>query len=331
MSADREYVQRESGQQSQDADEIPSLDKWLVVAASVKGTSHEEQDQPCQDAHYWRILPNGALIAAVADGAGSAPLGEVGAGLAVSTAVNCLAESVSGLKIVVGPEDDAIGQLLLAPMETAREALSTEAEKREVEPRDLATTLILLVATGEGIAVAQVGDGAAVAGEDQGNVVGVTVPQSGEYINETTFLTSTEALHAVQIGVWRGSAARGAIFSDGIQMLCLKMPEQVPHAPFFNPLFSFVSEIASDLHDETVALDPPNNPGPNDLVLKQAQEQLQTFLRSPSVIKNTTDDLTLLLFSLISPEKAAISPEKAAMSPEKAALHPDGRDFAELG
>lgn len=303
---------------------MPLPDRWLVVAASVKGTSHEERGQPCQDAHYWRISPNGTLIAAVADGAGSAPLGEVGAELAVSTAVNCLAESISELKIVLDQDDDGIGQLLLASMITAREALSTEAEKREAEPRDLATTLILLVATGEGIAVAQMGDGASVAGDDQGNVVGVTLPQSGEYINETTFLTSSEALDAVQIGVWRGSAAKGAIFTDGIQMLCLKMPEQAPHAPFFNPLFSFMSEIVSELDDGIVALEHPSSSGSNDLVLKQAQAQLQTFLRSPSVIKNTTDDLTLLLFALM-------APEKAAMAPEKAALHPDGRDFAELG
>lgn len=282
--------------------EQPKQHRWRVVGASVRGASHEERDQPCQDAHYWRILPNGALIAAVADGAGSASLGEVGAEVAASTAVKALAESSPEMQIGPGLNDDAIGQHLMAAMETARAALVTEAENREADQRDLATTLILLVATGDGIAVAQVGDGAAVAGDDQGNVVAVTQPQSGEYINETTFLTSPDALDTVQIGVWRGTAARGAIFSDGIQMLCLKMPGGAPHSPFFNPLFSFVSEMASDGGDGKVDFEHSNNSGPNNSVLNQAQEELRAFLLSPSVTNNTTDDLTLLLFSLVDRE-----------------------------
>jgi len=293
--------ERNAGQHTQSIQ--TKRDRWRVVGASVRGTSHEELGQPCQDAHYWRILPNGALIAAVADGAGSASLGEVGSEIAASTAVNALAESNPDMQIGQGLNDDAtIGQQLMAAMETARAALVTEAENRDVEQRELATTLILLVATGDGIAAAQVGDGAAVVGDDQGNVAGVTQPQSGEYINETTFLTSPEDLDAAQIVVWRGTAAQGAIFSDGIQMLCLKMPEGVPHAPFFNPLFSFVSEIASESGDGKVDFEHPYDSGPNNSVSNQAQEQLRSFLLSPRVTNNSTDDLTLLLFSLVDRE-----------------------------
>jgi len=46
------------------------------VAASVRGKSHE--GQLCQDAHHWEKLPEGVLVAAVADGAGSATLGKWG-------------------------------------------------------------------------------------------------------------------------------------------------------------------------------------------------------------------------------------------------------------
>ncbi|MGB3559461.1 MAG: protein phosphatase 2C domain-containing protein, partial [Geitlerinemataceae cyanobacterium] len=63
---------------------------WRVVAASVCGTSHQKRSQPCQDAHCWQITPEGVLVAAVADGAGSAAFGEVGAQKAVRTAVDRL-------------------------------------------------------------------------------------------------------------------------------------------------------------------------------------------------------------------------------------------------
>ena len=69
-----------------------------------------------------------------------------------------------------------------------------------------------------------------------------------------------------------------AILSDGLQMLALKIPEYMPHAPFFSPLFRFVAEVT----DET-----------------EAKEQLEAFLRSPRVRKRTDDDLTLLLATLV--------------------------------
>ena len=53
--------------------------RWQATAASVRGTSHEKTGQPCQDAHRWEILPGAILVAAVADGAGSASLGDMGA------------------------------------------------------------------------------------------------------------------------------------------------------------------------------------------------------------------------------------------------------------
>jgi serine/threonine protein phosphatase PrpC len=66
------------------------LFQWRVVAASVRGKSHERAGQLCQDAHYWETLPEGILISAVADGAGSAVLGKVGAIVAAQTAVETI-------------------------------------------------------------------------------------------------------------------------------------------------------------------------------------------------------------------------------------------------
>src|SRR4028119_2107946 len=65
---------------------------WQVVGASVIGTSHEKRSQPCQDAHCWRLLPHGVLVASVADGAGSAALAEVGAKIAVEGVVETICQ-----------------------------------------------------------------------------------------------------------------------------------------------------------------------------------------------------------------------------------------------
>lgn len=261
----------------QQMDTSKELFHWRVVAASVRGTSHERVKQLCQDAHHWQMLPEGVLVAAVADGAGSATLGKVGAIVAAQTAVEtiCLKEAMPQL-----PSDDQGWQSLLTnALEAAKTAVEAEAVVCRMTPRDLATTLIIVVATPDLIAAAQIGDGVAVAADPQGNLIALTAPQRGEYINETTFLVSPNALETAQVNLWRGATTNIAVLSDGLQMLALEMTENTPHTPFFSPLFRFVGEVT----DAT-----------------EAKEQLVAFLRSERITKRTDDDLTLLLATLVS-------------------------------
>lgn len=247
------------------------LAPWRVVGASVAGSSHQNYGQPCQDAAGWALGPDRCLIVAVADGAGSAKLGGEGAQLAVSTAVNHLAGRRS-----LG-SGDASKNDLIAALELARSALISEAEDRGVDVRELATTLILLQATPHSVTALQVGDGAAVIEDRQNGVLGLTKPQVGEYINETNFITAEDAMDRVETVTRQGSPSGGAVFSDGLQLLALKMPEGTPHTPFFDPLLRFVSS-ATDA--------------------SAADEELRSFLSSPRVTNQTTDDLTLVLFAL---------------------------------
>ncbi len=247
------------------------LAPWRVVGASVAGSSHQKLGQPCQDAAGWALGPDRSLVIAVADGAGSAKLGGEGAQLAVSTAVNYLASRRS-----LGSRDSSKNDLLEA-LERARSALAADAEKRDVEVRELATTLILLRATPDSVAALQVGDGAAVVQDRRGGVIGLTKPEIGEYINETHFITAGDAMEHAQTVFREGDPSGGAVFSDGLQMLALKMPEGTPHTPFFDPLLRFVGS-ASDAG--------------------AADQELRSFLGSPRVNSQTADDLTLVLFAL---------------------------------
>ncbi|MBR8829020.1 MAG: protein phosphatase 2C domain-containing protein [Gomphosphaeria aponina SAG 52.96 = DSM 107014] len=242
---------------------------WRAIAASVTGSSHEKSGQPCQDAHNYRLLPNGVLVAAVADGAGSAPLAAIGAQIAVKTAV----ETISNLHPL--PENESnLRLLLLDVLAFARDSVEAVAKTDNVPLKDLASTLIVVVATPENVQAAQVGDGAAVVRSGDGSIIPITTPVTGEYANETIFLTSPHALSLAQVNVWYGTPAQLAVFSDGLQRLALKIPEGIPHKPFFSPLFKFVAEA----EDDTVAL-----------------AQLHDFLKSPRVTSRTDDDLTLLL------------------------------------
>ncbi len=253
---------------------IDRLSQWQVVAASICGKSHEKLGQLCQDAHHWEVLPEGVVVAAVADGAGSAVLGKVGAIVATQTAI----ETISSNQDMPSSSDEAGWQLRLRDaLVAAKIAVEAEALACQVKARDLATTLIVAIASPSLIAAAQIGDGVIVVSDRQGNLIALTTPQRGEHINETTFLVSPNALDIAQIVLWHGATASLAIMSDGLQMLALEINQGKPHAPFFNPLFRFLAEVT----DET-----------------EAEEQLVALLRSERITKLADDDLTLLVATL---------------------------------
>ncbi|HEY9801823.1 MAG TPA: PP2C family serine/threonine-protein phosphatase [Leptolyngbyaceae cyanobacterium] len=245
---------------------------WQVVAASVCGTSHIKNKQLCQDAHHWQLLPGNVLVAAAADGAGSASQGKVGAMVAVETAIENLSLKEITRKSLT--DDEAVQLLLTDALLAAKKAVEDEAAACKQQPQDLATTLIIAIASPEMVAAVQVGDGTAVAKDRAGNLLALTLPDNGEYINETTFLTSPGALDTAQMRLWREAIVNVALLTDGLQMLALNMVVGEPHKPFFFPLFDFVKKAEDQA---------------------QAKEQLVKFLGSERITQRTDDDLTLII------------------------------------
>jgi Protein phosphatase 2C len=251
---------------------LKQIPHWRIVAASVCGTSHVKNNQLCQDAHHWLLLPDNILIAAAADGAGSASQGKVGAMVAVETTLENLSIKEITRESLI--DDFEVRSLLTDAMLAAKKAIEDEAAACNYLPQDLATTLILTIATPEMVAVGQIGDGVAVAKDVAGNLVSLTMPYHGEYINETIFLTSPGALESAQMNVWREAIANVGVLTDGLQLLAMNMTVGAPHKPFFLPLFDF----AATVEDKT-----------------EAKEQLVRFLRSERITQRTDDDLTLII------------------------------------
>lgn len=244
---------------------------WRAVGASVQGTSHARNGSPCQDSCHALELPGGILLAAVADGAGSAAVSEVGSALAARAAIDRAAQQ---LHCDVPESDEDWGTFLRDVLLHARRGVLEQAEVMELPAADLATTLILAVAMPDRMAAVQVGDGAAVARLADDSLVAVTRPPAGEFINETSFLTSDGLLGKAQFAICRWPMTGLALLTDGLQMLALKMPQGEPHVPFFQPLLRGVAASRDPDH---------------------ALEQLRSFLQSPRIQQRADDDLTLML------------------------------------
>lgn len=251
---------------------IPASPAWRVVATSATGRRHRHQQQPCQDAVRWATTKGGLLLAAVADGAGSAPCGGAGATTAVTTALAAL-EANADAGAALGTDFRALALVRLA-IDAALQSLRQAAGLRPTALGEYATTLLVCVAGTDGVAAAQVGDGAVLAGTAPDRLETLTQPAAGEYLNETVFLTSEGALERLQTAFWTGRPRHVVLFSDGLQMLALKMPGAVPHLPFFQPLLGWLNRLED---------------------LEAGQRELLATLSSARFSERTDDDLTLLL------------------------------------
>lgn len=275
---------------------------WRVIAASVVGSGHVRAGVPCQDAHAYRILPDGTLVIAVADGAGSAARAAEGAAAAVRHAVAAMAEALGAPAVtriaarVGGPApgddswspagggggdggaggdgDQPYRSAVGVGFRAARAALEDLAITAWEPLRAYACTLTCAVVGSGRLAVGQIGDGVAIARRVDGDLFAASRPQKGEYANEAHFLTRPDALEIVAYAVAPGPVDAVGLTTDGLLRLALRWPELAPHAPFWAPLLAFAARV-------------------NDAA--GASDQLAAFLGSPRVAARTDDDKTLVL------------------------------------
>lgn len=250
--------------------------QWRVVGASVPGTSHLTLGRGCEDDHAASHLPGGGLVVAVADGAGSAARAAEASQCAVDGAVTFVRE---WLGREAAPETSAAWERLLAAVfvgvrERLERLAGIPAQFTEIDSplRELATTLLIAIATADWLAVAQVGDGAVVVQRTDLTFAAVTTPDHGEYVNQASFLTDDEYLAEIQYAISEvGPVAGLALFTDGLEQLALTTTTNEPFAPFFRSLFTFAHEGDADEHG------------------------VEQFLYSDRVCERTDDDKTLVL------------------------------------
>jgi serine/threonine protein phosphatase PrpC len=248
----------------------PPVEKhcWKIAECSLPGTAHLRRGRTCEDA-VGRFICDGLLGIAVSDGAGSAPQAAVGSALAVRTALLTLFNE--HLEICPITADNA-AQALAGTFRQAVNTLCDRAAEMATEPRDLACTLIVVVASHNFVFAAQVGDGAVVVEDDDGNFYSLTKPTNGEFANETVLMGCAPTMD-VQIRSFSDFRLKSiAVFSDGLQRLALRMPQCVPHEPFFQPLFERLQCLTAP----------------------EMEEFLQEFLGSARVNARTDDDKTLV-------------------------------------
>ena len=260
-----------------------AFSKWVVVGASVQGTRHIQMSLPCQDSHAYKVVNRTTIVAAIADGLGSAVSSQVGSQLAAAGAVAYVDQELS--KAV--PLDEASWiQLVRDSFISARNRIEEDAQKNQAALRDYSTTLILAILTDDWLVTGHIGDGAVVASledadtdhpsadKDHPCLVLISLPQNDEYVNVTYPLTMPDMANFAQFKARRAKVKALALLSDGLQHVSIRTADNAPHEPFFEPLFRQL-------------------PGVKDM--RKASQNLAEFLASERISSHTDDDKTLIL------------------------------------
>ncbi|MEH1959059.1 MAG: PP2C family serine/threonine-protein phosphatase [Nostoc sp.] len=254
---------------------------WKAVARSAIGTSHKNQGIVCQDYGKYCTFKD-VIVGAVADGAGSAKYSDVGSELAVETALKYLSKISEYLRkrqhwwqkvsqVLSQPEAE---KLFTKTVNKVIAELGKKAEKENYSVNDLACTLLVFVATPDWVAAMQIGDGFIVRRSQESEYQLLFQPDKGEFANETTFITSANAVKEMQVKVISEKQEFICASTDGLEKVAIRLSDWEPFSPFFKPLEEYLHE-------------PVNG--------EEKDKYLMEFLNSERLNSRTDDDKTLLL------------------------------------
>ncbi len=277
---------------------------WRLISRSVIGTSHQQQQLPCQD--YGCVClatppesdsPTNVIVGVVADGAGSAQHADIGAKLVVETILRYLVATEEQLqkrhhswqRLPHPPTEAQIKKLFTRAVVRAQTTLHQQASNHGYGVEALACTALAFLATPEWIAAMQIGDGFMVVrclpSTAQLGAPPRTIPSEpdyqllfqpdrGEFANQTTFVTSANALEEMQVCLVTRPQVFICVATDGLEKVALRLKDWVPFPPFFKPLEEYLWETP---HPEV------------------EDDYLVSFLTSDRLNERTDDDKTLLL------------------------------------
>lgn len=252
---------------------------WKVNYHYSQGIYHKKKGITCQDYANYHLLEEKLIIGAVADGAGSAKYADIGARLAVDIIIDYLKRfsyksSILSTNLFPLHTQNAEKIFSNALKQEVIPRLQQEAQQRNCSINEFACTLICFIVTPDCIIAMQIGDGFLVVRLEHEEYQLLLKPEKGEFINETTFITSQKSLSKININILHEKIRFICASTDGLEKVAIRFSDWTPHPPFFKPLEAYLEQT--------------HNPEKN-------KEYLENFLNSERLNSRTDDDKTLLL------------------------------------
>lgn len=215
---------------------------WKVYAASAIGKYHIDTGIPCQDAFAFRVVGD-AFVGVVCDGAGSASHSEIGATECAQIVVESIANALG--EVEVDQVSAACSrEYLESVLESVRVRLQGIADERGFGFHDLSCTLVGCVATPHGGCLFHIGDGMAVVESSESSPT-ISLPENGEYANETYFVTADDwrvRLRITQLPTFETGCI--ALMSDGAAPFVVNREKTGLFRPFIDPVKNYLLSVS---------------------------------------------------------------------------------------
>ncbi|OQX27165.1 MAG: hypothetical protein BWK80_06630 [Desulfobacteraceae bacterium IS3] len=255
-------------------------DKGQLIAASIRGKSHEHHGHWREDAFYVDSAGSFTIMAA-ADGAGSCALSRIGAEIvsrvSVLSAKDYINRHLGTLPYISEQTLFSLGECLKNSVAASTASVNREAEKRQTDTDAFSATLILLIHAFTGtehlIASLQVGDGAVAIYSSAKEVTMLGKADYGEYAGESVFIPSPKISETVgdRMNILRTKDVKYiAMMTDGIAD---------DYFPLLKGLKHFFDQMETDVLNSRNPLD-----------------ALKKWIRYEKI--GSYDDRTLLILSL---------------------------------
>jgi hypothetical protein len=191
-------------------------DGWSLVLASRRGRVHAHRGEHREDAGAL-LRFSGGFVAAVADGAGSAPWSRLGSAIAVDVITHALRDALHHGQAPAA----ALPAALTSAAANAHEAMRRFAERAALPPKALRCTLLVVTVHAGQIGVLQVGDGAMALKRRDGTLVHPHAAATGDFSGEVAhFLPDDGALEVLQqsAAVYHAADIEAALLAtDGVE------------------------------------------------------------------------------------------------------------------
>jgi len=170
------------------------MSEWKISSSYIVGQGHIIKNMPCQDRTFKLVQKHksGTFYGlALADGAGSCKHSDIGAEIITEKILFFLKSKFSYIFKKKYP-NKYITQYI-------QDELQEFAYKKNLDFKDLSSTLLFIVIKNDNFIIGHIGDGVIGMLDKNGNLKTVSKPENGEFSNSTFFTTSTKYENRLRI------------------------------------------------------------------------------------------------------------------------------------
>ena len=211
---------------------------YTIGSISVQGFSHIDKNIPCQDSTSYKINKKKQIIAALSDGAGSAELSHLGSKAFVEKVTSKLVKYLD--KNQYDPIN--IKKQLIIEVNNIKSELINNCENSENNSiSDFAATLLLIIIDNNKGVIFHVGDGsAAIYVQKSIEDALISLPENGEYANETFFVTQELWEEKLRMTIFDFDYDSILLMSDGVTPMAMQKGCHKLFNNFVNPVVDYL-------------------------------------------------------------------------------------------